>query len=43
MQREEIEAIVTPEIEQWILDELAEDLQRLRAIVGPELDLWGHV
>ena len=42
LQREEIEAVVTPEIERWILDELADDLERLRAIAGPDLDLWGH-
>jgi Sulfotransferase domain len=42
LQREDIEAVVTPEIERWILAELAEDLQRLRAIAGPDLDLWGH-
>jgi len=43
MKRERIEATVTPELSEWILDQLADDLRRLRTIVGPDVDLWGHV
>jgi hypothetical protein len=35
-------AVVSPELEQWIWAELADDLRDLRTLVGPDLDLWGR-
>ncbi|WP_432478370.1 sulfotransferase [Nocardioides sp. GXQ0305] len=35
-------AEVSPELEEWIWSELADDVVRLRELVGPDFDLWGR-
>ncbi len=35
-------AVVSPELEKWIWDELADDLRDLRTLVRPDFDLWGR-
>ncbi len=37
-----VDVDVPPDLELEIWDRLAPDLRRLREIVGPEFDLWGH-
>lgn len=43
LQRERIRAEMPAELEEWIWQELDDDLHRLRKIVGPDFDLWGRV